>query len=79
MALSDDYRINLGEWGWCPLQIALSQNMANPNALPTAAVAEEVVKRLTTSEKQIPQFVENVVSSKHRMERMEGFGVRGRN
>jgi hypothetical protein len=30
---------------------------------------------LASSEKQIPQFVENVVSSKHRMERMEGLGM----
>jgi len=30
---------------------------------------------LSVSEKQIPQIVENVVSSKHRMERMERLGM----
>jgi hypothetical protein len=29
----------------------------------------------TSSEKQIPQFVENVVNSKHGMERMEWLGM----
>jgi hypothetical protein len=30
---------------------------------------------LALSEKQIPQVVENVVNSKHRMERLEWLGV----
>jgi hypothetical protein len=30
---------------------------------------------LASSEKQIPQVVENVVNSKHRMERMEWLGM----
>jgi len=89
VVISDDCFVNLTEWGWGPLTMALTQNalggygpglflqpeysaigavclfqivyyadrteveyhalsVANPNAMPSAIVPDEVVKRLTT-------------------------------
>jgi hypothetical protein len=87
VVVSDDCRVNLGEWGWGPLQMALLQKsaawgdglfhkseyanlgavclfwevlyvgrsleckslfMANPNAVPSAAVPADMVARLST-------------------------------